>query len=65
MKQMDELSYCHSMFFSHRAAEKLGKEIVGEESAAAKAGMKGAKLWVCNSGTFSDTDIETIELYGF
>lgn len=55
MKQMDDLSYCHSMFFSHRAAEKLGKEIVGAESAAAKAGMKDAKLWVCCSGQITRT----------
>lgn len=45
-RQMDEISYCHSLFFSVGAAEKLGEEL------CKGTGGEMARAWICSSGAF-------------
>ncbi|KAF2103837.1 PLP-dependent transferase [Rhizodiscina lignyota] len=44
-KQMDEISYCHSLFFSVNAAERLGEELCKGTDG------KMARAWICSSGS--------------
>lgn len=44
MEQMDEISYCHSLFFSTSAAEDLATELIDS------AGGKMSKAFIISSG---------------
>lgn len=53
MKQMDEVSYCHSLFFSTTVAEELAQELIDSTNG------KMSRAFIVNSGTYNQKTTNT------